>query len=1205
MWAQTPDVAWATAQQETFPAWSARQQSAEQRGADRAAWFAGKKSFDEAFPYLIGAALDDGAVLRGRLSLLQQAAVDRAAERLEPVPALGSEAREKKWRDNRDAALASEEAAEVPERRLLVESAALLLRFPQLEAGVIDREKAVWRRQIAAAAALATDDPQREAADRRAASADEAMRRLDAVVPEVRAILLRPGIGSLDPSEDLARLEKDGLGAAIRLETMAPALGPARGVLVEETLVAWWTEAGKNLDPPAVFAPDIGLGALEARVSELAEIQAEREDAVNAAVVSGMPSGEAKFAALKAWNAAATADVEAGMVLLEEARGRASSAAELIRLKQEAASNAAEEAAAALANASDARERKGAEFLKLRADSQDRALELAEFVEEAIAASEEMQEAVELEIGAIEDAIAAIEDPTPGQPAPEPDAQYQALRAFSSEHRTGDIARGTKLVAEKRRYRTIGETIDADRALVAEGRVFSASIEVEDEALIAAIDAWEAGLDAELENAGRLVDQATSDRDVVLKGLHRARESRRKVGYWVSAAEATSDARFAVQDAIDELALFGPSVVMQLRDRFNALLGLPFLLLDFNVLTGLVSGSFWIILALAGWFWAHSQASDWALRAANRVRRMRPELRPTDLKALRDPVARFLRNFVDLLVGGIIVGPLSNIVSELGFLVLVYLQFSLYRVLLAAFDLAVVPADEVRPAVAVVRREVWELARLTVRVVLGYFIARYFVHYLLWDVFRFDVIDSAILSVFTLVALGGVCWALYMWHPFLRARISRRDQESRAIAFLSREEEHWLVRVPRALAIVAFFGAILVVDLGALVIKEGSSAARVANAVNRYRLQRDDETPRRRLPQAAVDAIVDHRTPQKQVLQRPEVTPVVADAVAHWRSAGRGGLLALVGGRGSGKKTACEAVEIQLKEAGLELVTAVLRERLVEDTEMIAWLCTLFGLGPHGSAEDVVESLEQLKPRAIVLQGIHRAYCRRVGGFEAISTLFYVSNATSHRHFWIISMHQPTWEFLASMGSLVDRSVFKTEVALAPMDAHQLRTLTTARTRRAGWEADFSDLTSSNPLGGDPAIELERAVNLFYRLLIEASEGNPTVALHLWTQCLEPQDDGKTAKVYLSSALRVGVIDDLVDHALFALVALHIQDELDEGELIEVTNLSSNAVRHIVRDLVMRGLVAHINDRYMIVHKYVPLVARTLRRRHILHLGVS
>ena len=1199
--ARTPEIAWAEARQETFPAWVARRGSAEERLASRQAWSAGEASFAEAFPHLDGAALSEEVVVQGRLALLDQAAVERAAERLEIPPDLGSEDRARRWERTREAALDAEEAAELLERRMLVQSAAISKRFSELSAPSVERMKAPWQRQIRAAEALSEDDMTGSEAVKQAALAEAEIRRLDDLVHSIRGVLLRPGIGGLDPKQEIERLSTEGLGAAVRLALMRPVLGSADGRRVERELLAWWG-AVSEVPPLLSELHDPSLDEMVTRLAEVEARHAEYRAALDALEPARTPMEEARQRVREAWTAASLVEVEAARQRVEDLSGKASMAAADAQQEQEEAVMAAEEAAAAEASASDRASRSRARFLALRAEAQLRAAELAKEREAAALRSEKIREDVETAMAQIERDIASIVDARPGETAPDPNAVYRSIREFSNHHRTGDVARGISLRSARERQALTERAVLGSLSHLGEGRAF-VSRQGEDETLSAALDAWESTLTVERSVAASLVDLVNEDRDAVLKGLHLAREARRTLRPRVSSEQRRADNEIAIRVAVDEVALFGPSVVMRARDRLNAALALPARLLNFNVVTGILSGSFWTLLFLVLWFWAHGQADSWALQAANRVRRLRPELRPSDLKALRDPVARFLRNFVDLLLGGSL-AAMGTLMPELGFFLHIYLWVALYRVLLAAFDLVVVPVDEVRPALTVIARDVWHLARRTVRFILAFFIVRSFVHDLLWEIFRFDLVDGIVRFLLNFCGLIGLVCILFVWEPTLRAWIARRNQSNGLIAFLSREG-HFLLRVLRAATTLVFFGFVVLVDLGNRFMREGSQLTRLTNAVSRYRLQREEDKPRRSLPAERALAIINAKTPDNQILVRPEVSSVVGEAVSTWKSEGRGGLLALVGGRGSGKKTACRGLADDLEEAGLSPLTVHLKERLVRDEEMIRWLAEITGTGPQTTADGLVAALEALEPRAFVLQGIHRAYGRRVGGFGAISTLFYVTNATSGRHFWVISMHEPTWDFFSSSGSVVDLSVFKVVVRLAPMDARQLQALTTARTRRAGYAVDFTDLASANPLGGDPKIELERAINLFYRLLIEASEGNPTVALHLWTQCIEPQEGEEVVKVFLGRALQVGVLDDLVDNALFALVALYVQDELDHEELVEVTNLSARAIRTTIRDLVMRGLVRLEGDRYRILHRYVPVIARTLRRRHILHLGVS
>ena len=72
---------------------------------------------------------------------------------------------------------------------------------------------------------------------------------------------------------------------------------------------------------------------------------------------------------------------------------------------------------------------------------------------------------------------------------------------------------------------------------------------------------------------------------------------------------------------------------------------------------------------------------------------------------------------------------------------------------------------------------------------------------------------------------------------------------------------------------------------------------------------------------------------------------------------------------------------------------------------------------------------------------------------------------------------------------------------------------------------------------------------------------------------------------------------------LMEATKLRLQEQLLETELPEVTNLGEGAVRRTVRDLLVRGYLEQTAAGLRIPTGSLPLVTRTLRRRHFLHLG--
>lgn len=1178
--APDPDVAWALAEQETMPAFDARVAKAQARIAAREAWFdrAPDTSFEAAFPSWAGAPLNRPAALKGRLAALDAADVDRASERRAPTGELGSEDRVAAFKERRAAALAAEEAADRLERRVLVEALGLLRDHPELRATSLAPIRERWTAIANLEVPEGATDEEREAIEGRAAAVDGWLRSLDRRVSELIRGAVR-GDDLPDPTADLDALADptSAEGAAVRLGLLADM---SADPLVADALAAWWA----SRTWPDAIDPAQETARLERWLGPESATgwKAARRGAIEARITELAPSPEGS----------------------EEGEPEEVDPADVARLAELEADAAQETADAALASAADARARRRAEVLQALASTRRRSAHLWGIAEKRTSEGRALREELDESLAGIDNDITAIRNRRIGESSPDPDAVYRQVRELSQRLRTGPVARGRHIVSAHEIEATTSVKVEDDRA-----RIREASAWIEDTPdrvaraeLEAAIDSWADELDEETRAARQLVEGATDERDAALRALARLREQRRVLQGWITASERYSDQSYLLTDVAQELSLLGPSVVMRVRDRFETALGLPRRLTDFNLLRSAILSLLWTGLWVGLWLWTRSQAEKAAKMITARLYRLRPELRPIDLANLREPIAQFLRSLTDLLLGWLLIGQIGELLPELGFLLLIYLQVALYRALLAGFDLLVIPSELVRPALVVLRKEPFELARRTMRYVIGLLIARSFLHSLLWNVLGLDVIAGLVGRGFSLAFIGLVVWSLARWEPHLRVRIARRNQDSRAVAFLSKEPENAITQPLRGLAILMFFGVAGVVDLTFWLARERSGVAWLVHFFTQVRNgEKGEEFPP--LPAAVARELDEKAGPLKIV--RPEVDEQVKAALDEWQEINRRGLVALVGDRGSCKIQACRQIAALFDHRKLKHDEVNLDRRLVTEDDMLGWMSEVFGVKPCASPDEMAAELRDKPQQAWILRGLHRAWTRQVEGFEAISTLLYVLNTTSDHHFWVASMHQLSWDFFASSGSLVDVAVFRTVVALQPLTAQQLRDLCRERIRASGYRLDTSKLLRSSAFGGDPSVDEERGINLFFRLLAEASRGNPSVAIKLWTQCLHPTDDPHLLLVHPGEALETGVVTDLSDEALFALVALRVQDELDADELAEVTNLPRPVVRRTVRDLISRGLVAYVGSRLQIPEVLLPAVTRTLRRRHFLHLGAA
>ncbi len=1167
-----PEAVRAQIEQVDLPAWAARAETARRQADARRAFFQGTTSFAEAFPDLAGTSLGNRTVLRGRLVSLDERATRRESERLSTPPHLPDDARPLLKR--RDEALDAEEQADALLRKLLTRLLAALERHPELRDEVLDVVLAPSRDLLHRP--LPADPDQARAASLRAAEAADAIRRTEGLR---RSILLHLVGNAPLPSPDPDLPPKD-VVAASRLWMLVPHLDGNDRNRVDEA-IRRVAAVAENGSAPSPRDEPLDEDALRRR---LAAIEEERARILTELEIlpEGHPAAQPRRATLGALDAEAEALTRTRDALADARVDQAAAAAAQARLEAE---RAAAEARGKL-------ERLRAELLDRAADARERSERLTHDLDDRQRQLDEDEAALRDRIEAWREQIDTIEraSPLPGT-GPDPDAVYDRIRDVIDAIADGEVARGDAIsFAEER---------------LAEVRVRAAA-EREDmrphggqPPLMEPLRAWEDALRAEEEVAEELLALAHRERARRMDTLRELTSLRRRLRPRVSTRQLEIDNRRLLAEIGRELTLIRPTLLGSASTRLTAIVRSPLRLLrDGRLVLDLLGSLFWTILLVAGWYWARGKANDLAGRLVWQVRRIRPDLRPIDLGRAKSPLAVVVRAGIDLGLGYLMIGRLSWISGEIAFLVECWLLLAIYRFFMGTFELLVVRSPEFRPALVTLAPAMYDLARRSAQVAVIWSIARGFTSYVVWGMLGLDATNTLLMALFNVAAYLLAGWLLYRWDPLLRERIRARNQESRVVRLLSHDVP-WVLRPLSALAMLLFFATIVAVDVGYWALaRDRTGIGQLFNVISRYQMAGEQDHPHTPLDPELRQALVE--ADRALYVQRPGLDDAIDAVFRGWEAERRRGMAALIGDRGDGKRTEVDRFLERMQDR--PSVRRRLDTLMTDPTQLVAWLAELAEVEPTDDPDTLVERLRE-RPRTIfVIEQAHRCFSRVVGGFEGVSTLLYVLNATSDHHFWLVTFHRPGWRYLASIPSLVDVGVFREVINLEPFTPAALRELAERRVGRQGLRLDYRTLMRGTVLGADPEVELERATDTFYRLLTDASEGNPRVAMHLLVDCLEPGDD-RTLRVHRRKALATDVIEDVSVYALFALVALRQQDTMGLRELVEVTNLPEAMLRNIVRDLQSRGLVAAQRGLLYVPIQHLARVTRTLRRRHLLYLG--
>lgn len=452
----------------------------------------------------------------------------------------------------------------------------------------------------------------------------------------------------------------------------------------------------------------------------------------------------------------------------------------------------------------------------------------------------------------------------------------------------------------------------------------------------------------------------------------------------------------------------------------------------------------------------------------------------------------------------------------------------------------------------------------------------------------------------SLVGLGLMLLLLHEWQPHLQSHMRRRNQEESVVHALSSDPPHASLRFLYAVAILGYLAIGLTWSLVNQLATRKQRVGRLLNVVSRYRLKVDVTVDRPDLPEQVANQVSPSACGPQQYLYREAVDGQVEAALKQWHEARRHGLHAVVGERGSGKSVLFDRV-VERYQSDVPMKRLQLAVRLRDRTAALAWLAEVVGLEARPTEpEQMIEQLQALPAGVWVCEGMELAFLRSVGGFDALRALLYVMNATGERHCWFLAFHRPAWQYLTRLTALINMEVFRLVMEVAPMSESDLQKLVELRLNGSGYSADFRALVRSNPFGADADVELERTRSAFFRLLVEASSGNPSVALAMWRRCLT-LGEGKQLVVHMDKVLELDVVGNLSEADLFCLTAMRMQRQLSEDELGEVTNMRPAIVRSTVKHLQQRALLEiDQHAHWAIVADQQSSVTRTLRRRHFL-----
>jgi energy-coupling factor transporter ATP-binding protein EcfA2 len=315
---------------------------------------------------------------------------------------------------------------------------------------------------------------------------------------------------------------------------------------------------------------------------------------------------------------------------------------------------------------------------------------------------------------------------------------------------------------------------------------------------------------------------------------------------------------------------------------------------------------------------------------------------------------------------------------------------------------------------------------------------------------------------------------------------------------------------------------------------------------------------------------------------------------------GRGGVVALVGDRGSGKSSLLRELLSSPEGEGGVLIDCAehpsfesIRERLATEVGPRAPDETVDADHPHKKSTHA--PLVLLDEAQVVIKPV-------IGGLRTFDDVVAFARTRCQDSLWVISIDAVLWPFLARARDT--RPMFDDILTLQGWDEEQIGALLNERLEQAGVTASFEDLLEELPASADEFDKqdalTERRLG-YVRMLWDHVRGNPGLALEVWRGSLA--EDTKGMVRVRSLQVPDGTeLESLPDSTLFIFRAILQLAPATADEIVTATRLSSDQVQNALRYAEARGYLRRTEPAHDIVvsWRWLRPVLRLLERRHLL-----
>jgi len=306
------------------------------------------------------------------------------------------------------------------------------------------------------------------------------------------------------------------------------------------------------------------------------------------------------------------------------------------------------------------------------------------------------------------------------------------------------------------------------------------------------------------------------------------------------------------------------------------------------------------------------------------------------------------------------------------------------------------------------------------------------------------------------------------------------------------------------------------------------------------------------------------------------------DALAAQAQSSRGGVVAIVGGRGMGKSSMLRRLETRIASAVV-----------VECDEGGEGQFGVLFASPGVAAAAPVPSL-------VLLDNAERLIKPVRGGLRPFEAALSFARSRSEHTLWAFAIDAVVWPFLRR--ACDSRPLFDEIITLGPWTDEQIGELLSLRSAEAELAPNFEDLLERLP---DTADEVDRQEAIaarstgYFRMIWDYTRGNPAMALEVWRASLSEDETG-FARVRSLAVPDSSELEGLPDSALFILRAIMQLEPATVSEIAKSTRIAEAHVLNAVTFGVQRGYLAAEGEAVRVAWAWLRSIVVLLERRHLL-----